>query len=281
MSTTTAPEIKVIYSASGRTSRVVRPRTSAGSGTYATAVGFAGLMVAFVMFYATWWPINTFVGITVILKAPMPLSPADAEAMSRAFGGGVRRPTGRVGRSAPRVEEPAEPAAPVVKYQGLTARNVIVGTAYSWQALASVAFCVLALAAGAAWSAGLAARLKSVARILAGLTAIVLLLMGAFAWLKYGGGFPMAAARAVIAGLILLALLLGIGFGRGGQRANLVAGVLLILAAAGSVAGLHLWTQAGALAGTQASLGFMLMVFCSHSAFGWLLLPLSRRLPRT
>lgn len=281
MSTSTTPEIKVIYSASGRTSRAVRPRTSTGFGTFAPAVGFAGLIVAVVMFYATWWPINTYVGTTVILKAPMQLSPANADALSRTFSGGARRPAGRANRSAPRarIEEPAEPAAPVVKYQGLAARNVIVGTALSWQALASTAFCVLALAAGAAWSTGLAARLKSVACILSGLTAIVLLVMGTFVWLKYGGGFPVAAARAVIAGLILLALLLGIGFGRGGRRANFVAGVLIILAAAGSAAGLHLWTQAGALAGTQASLGFMALVFCVHSAFGWLLLPLSRRLP--
>jgi len=278
----TAPEIKVVYSASGKTSRAARPRASIASGAYATAVGFVGLLVAVVMFYAIWWPINTFVDTTVIIKTPMPLSAADSEALSRALGGGARQPPGRIGGSAPRThtEEPAEPAAPAVKYQGLAASNVILWTAYSWQALASAAFCVLALAAGAAWSAGLAARRESVALILAGLTVIGLLSWGTFVWLKHGGGFSMTAVRAVIAGLILLALLLGIGLGKGGRRASLIAGVLLILAAAGSAAGMHLWAQAGALSAAKTSLGFMALVFCIHSAFGWLLLPLSRRLPR-
>ena len=282
MSTSSVPEIKVIYSASGKTTRAVRPRASRGAGAYPLLVGFLGLLVAGVMFYATWWPINTYVGTTVILKAPIPLSPAEAESLSRAFSGGGRRPAGRIGRAADRedaADDEAEPAPPATKYQGIAARNVIVGTALSWQALTSVAFCVLALAAGAAGSAGSPMRLKSTARVLAGLMLIGLLLFAGYIWQKYAGGWPVFATRYVVAGLMGLALLLGIGFGRGGRRLSFCAGVLVILAAGGSAAGLHLWTQAGALTGTQASLGFMILVFCVHSAFGWLLMMMARRLP--
>ena len=282
MSSSTVPEIKVIYSASGKTTRAVRPRSAGAVSLYPILVGFMGLLVAMVMFYATWWPLEKHVGTTMIMKAPMPLSPAQADALSRAISGGEPKPIRRGRGTAPRLnaDEASVPvAAPGHKYQGITAINVICKTPYYWQALTSVAFCVLALAAGGAWSASSAGGLKFGARVLAGLTLVGILLYAGYVWHTYERAWPMFAIRYVIAGLMGLALLLGVGFGRGGRRLNFVAGVLLILAAGGSAAGLHLWTQAGALTGFQATLAFMVLVFCIHSAYGWLLLLLARRLP--
>ena len=80
--------------------------------------------------------------------------------------------------------------------------------------------------------------------------------------------------------LMLLAALAGSAIGRGARGLTRLAGVLLILSAVGSVAGLYLGSQCGAIRPGLSSLTFMGIVFVVHSAWGWILLPVAARIRR-
>jgi hypothetical protein len=80
--------------------------------------------------------------------------------------------------------------------------------------------------------------------------------------------------------LVLVTAFAGMVLARGARKLSQCAAVLLILSAAGSVAGLYLGAQAGAIPTEQSTLIFLAMAFIIHSLYGWILLPVAARIAR-
>jgi hypothetical protein len=94
----------------------------------------------------------------------------------------------------------------------------------------------------------------------------------------YGMKYSPAQLRMWMGGLVLLALSIGMAVSGRVRGLTRLAAVTVILAAVGSAVGMWLWSQCGALEAGQASVMVLALVFVAHSAWGWVLWPLSRRM---
>jgi hypothetical protein len=118
-----------------------------------------------------------------------------------------------------------------------------------------------------------------------GWTATVLLLLGLgvaayFVGHNYGRHYQPIHLRLGMGGLVLLAAALGLTTSRSEARLSRLAGVALILSAAGTVIALHLGVKAGALEPRYATASVLAAAFSAYSAYGWLLLTMMWRLAR-
>ena len=114
--------------------------------------------------------------------------------------------------------------------------------------------------------------LRRVSGLLAVLVTIGLVWEGVDCWNTYGVAVPVGATQVAVGVLMLFALLVGLGLGRGGRNLARLAGLALILSACGGVMGLYLWRLCGALSPDQAAASTLLIVFVVRSLCGWLLL---------
>ena len=305
-------EVKVIYSAASRRRRAgkVVPATRirrSGPGGW-SLLGAVNLVIAGVLCYAAWWPIDGFIYSTFSWKTPVP--GLDVERTAQMFGilpepsaakpqpvpdevdpGDNEAKDAAPEDSAPReavTEEPPpeEPltsdvdAAATSKYSGPTARAIIGASAYSWLTLATIASCALALAGGTALGRGRESSWRRIGLIMA--VALVLgLAWGAYDTLaEYGMQYPTGRARDGIVGIILLCALLGFAIARRARGLMRLAAVTLILSAVTSVVALVLAGQCAAVEPGYAASGFLALVFVIHSAYGWILLPVAARVGR-
>jgi hypothetical protein len=283
MTTTHESEIKVIYSASARGQRQHqrRPRAKVGtprSGSRIGAVllGLITLAVGAGILYGTWWRVDPFIGPILVMKTPLPWSQEDANALAARFGVRQTKPARRP-PTEPRPDSSQETVGP--RFVGATAQWLIPGTAYGWLTLTTAGACLLTLASGAMWAPrrGVTAR-----RILAILTvggALFLAWLGYDTWSEYGRSYPVAWLRHGMAGLGLLAFLLGLSVGRGGRWIARVSAIVLILSGAGTATALYLGYLCDAIEPEQATAAFLAMAFVVHSLWGFVLLPLSWVLP--
>ncbi len=265
-------------------------------------VGMLSLAVCGAMYYGTWWKVDPFIFMTFMLKTPIMHSgvqiPSEGDAAEEPDLGKAAEVMFRISppgdaRSNPGLPpgdarfNPASPATQ--RWTGEKATAVIGAVGYSWLTLATIGFCALGLAAGAC----LSAVDGRVIRVGSGVISLALFLglaaAGLYYWTQYSTGFPVKPFRYGMGGLALAFLFLGMAIGRGGRalpglnrlrrrRLTRLASFALIVAAAGSAAGLILWNQAGAIEAQYATASFLALVFAVHSVWGWLLLPISFRL---
>lgn len=272
-------EIKTVYSASGRRRRSGGPRLSGPPKrtTGLVLLGLVSLTAAAGLTYATWWRIDKHViFMTFMLRTPViAVGGANGIDLDAAAAGlfGIKmadQPAANASSSAP--------SAP--RYVDATARNIIIGSAYAWLTLATIACYSLSLSAGLSWGWIGGTGVRRTGLVLAVLVAVALVWAGVAEWSKYGRGYPPDHLRIGMSALALLSVLVGLALGRGTRRMGRIAAVTLILSAIGSVVGLYLWDCCGALDARHATPGFLLLVFAVHSALGWILLPLASRAGR-
>lgn len=276
MNTPAPLDVKVIYSASKRRRRGWRPSRTGVSirDSGLVVLGILNLIAAGGLYYGTCWLADPELRLTLIRHLPLPGVDIDAAAEmltpSQPQSPGSQTPT---------IVRPAPSATPSTT--GQTARAVLlIATVVGWEALAVITACALALLGGAllgqAGTPGL--RLAGVILGLVGLVAV--------GWAAYGlwgqyGRFVPDQLRTDIGGLVLLAALLGLVFGRGIQGLTYLVAITLILSAAGSVLGLYIGAQYDAVKTQELPLPFfvfLVLVFVIHSLWGWILLPLASRI---
>ncbi len=237
-------------------------------------LGLANVLAASGFYYGTWWPVDWLLYETVVLRTPLP--GVDLEAASALFGATVAGPT-----TPPETVSLKTPQVPTPRFTGQTAATVIGATMYGWLTLATVAYSLVALAAGTALGKAGARRSRRIWLILACGMLLAMLAWAGFLWIKYGLKYPPNYLRAGMAGLVGLSALLGMAIGRWAGWFTRCAGVVVILSALGSVAGLSLLRACDAVDHKYASIPFMAMVFAAHSFYGWLLLlPIASRVGR-
>ena len=150
MSASQSIPVRVIYDSAQRRSRGTVAYVSRHShARRLVTLGILNLIVAGSLYYAIWQQVDSFIYLNLFLKTPIvtDMPQADFEAaMAQMF----RLPP----------PEPAERVQPVEdetssKWSGATTQKVLVGTAYTWLTLATIGYCALALAGGAAFGSGL------------------------------------------------------------------------------------------------------------------------------
>jgi hypothetical protein len=276
MNTTTPLDIKVVYDASSRRKRkgtVVPGGERKRAAPILLVVGLLNLAAAGGLCYATWWPIDSFIYMNFVLRTPLDID-LDAAAGAIMPGLSADSPQAAGATDLPVGELPP----PTIV--GRTAQIVIGVTGYSWLTLATMAACALALAGGAAWGRSGGALWRTAGLLLAVVVVAGLAWFGYSVWTEYGTVYPPGALDLGMGGLVLLAALVGMAIGRGARGLTRLAGIMLIISAAGSVAGLYSGRLCGAVESQYASFSFMAVVFVIHSVWGWVLLPLASRMRR-
>jgi hypothetical protein len=174
---------------------------------------------------------------------------------------------------------------------------MIPAAAYGWLTLATAGACLLALAGGAGFGAAGGKKLRRVGWIITLGLAIGLAFTVYRLWPQsevksgqanellehlvqslYGMKYSPVQLRMWMGGLALLSLSIGMAVGGRVRGLAQLAAVTVILAALGSAVGVWLWSQCGALEAGQTGVMVLALVFVAHSAWGWVLWPLSRRM---
>ena len=277
--TTEAPlEIKVVYD--GR-SRRGRKRVHAVTGRKQRGpvwvlVGGLNLIAAAALCYIAWWPVDAFLGETIFWKTPVPV---DADAAAGMLFPALAKATNNDPPPEPDETLPEWDAA----FSGRTAGMVIVTSAYSWLTLATIASCTLALAGGAACGRRGGLGLRIIGLILALGAALFMVWKGYTIWAEvdFSMEFPTSKWRLGMAGLAVLLALISITAARGRRGLTRLAGITLIALAAGSVVGLYLGQQSGAVELKETLLSPLPLIFVlSQALWGLALLPIASRAGR-
>ncbi len=285
--TSTPLEVQVIYSAGSRgrkrRGRVVHTRRVGGFGL--VLLGLLNLAAAGGLYYWTWWKVDKEIYLKLMMYTPIKGLDANVSSGFLVPKGTKGKATGNTPVKVPAtraVKAPAPAAAESVaaRYQGDTAQVVMGATSYSWLALASVAMCSLAASAGAAFGRRGGSRWRLVAGLLALGFAAGLGWLGYQTWMEYGGAYPPRYFRFGMGAVVGIALLLGMGIVRRVRRWTLLAGLAIILSAAGSVVAIYLGQQCGAYTAAYVTPKFLGTVFGIQSAWGWVLLPVAWRMSR-
>lgn len=289
MTSTTPLEVKVIFDASSRgrrrpTHRVrSSPRVSRSSPWI--ILGVFNLLAAGGLCYVTWWRVDPFLYMTLMLKTPVETG-LNAAAAGRLFGlppsntndsgtptGGPTEPGDETSAS----ERPSEPMSSPPRWQGRVAQVVIGVSSYGWLTLSEVACCALGLAGGTAVGRVAGAVTRRIGMIL---SAVVILGLGSAVYVaraRYGWQYPPGHLRLGMAAMVFLCAALGVGLGRGVVGWTRFASLAVILSAVGSVVALYLGAQGGAVEPVRSSPAFLALVFIVHSFWGWVLAALWRR----
>ncbi|MFQ5590686.1 MAG: hypothetical protein ACE5HE_05965 [Phycisphaerae bacterium] len=295
MTPTTPLEIRVIYSASSRrggrgkaahtvrTTRLVRP----GRRSSWAALGILNTLVAGALCYGIWWRVDSYLYLTMVMRTPV--LDVDLNAFATQMFGVP--PEGLMpdmpAADMPVVEGETQSLQPphdspeyLLRFTSGSARVIIVGSAYLWLAVSTVACCVLAFSGGASLGRGGSRALRACAAIITVGGLAILLWVAWRVWAEYGWTFRPRQLRVGMSLLVLMAACAGLVVARSARRLMRWAAVLLIAAAGVSVCGLYLGARAGAVPAEHSTLVFLAMVFAVHSLYGWILLPISSRIGR-
>lgn len=286
MDTTQPLEVKVIYSSSKQHRGRLTPRPGRPAGQSRLVVlGLLNLIAAGAVYYGTCWWADREVRVALLLYTPLMGIDVDEAASFLPGSQGlpsesrpapaphesVEQPAADSGSETPRKEQQGDPGNP----------ELFVGTAVGWEVLSVLSACALAFSGGALLSRG--GRSLRIAGFVVGVVGLGLVGWQAYElWQRYAS-FAPDQQRLDIGGLVLLFALIGIASGRGVRGWTYLAGILLIVAAAGSTFGLYVGRQYGAFDLTGLPLSFpvlLVAVFVIHSLWGWILLPLAARIRR-
>ncbi len=274
MSVSPQVEIKIVY---GGRSRKGRSRWSysppAAPARRLIALGLVNLLFAGGLYYGTWWHADR--QLQVLLLMHMEFSGVDTDAV---VSGIIPKDAPPLNGKAPATVRRAPPAT--AAGQGLTSRGILFGsTIYGWEALSTLAMCLLALSSGRLLRRAGSSSIR-VAGALVGLPVIAGLVWLVFSrWEKFGGYVP-DELRFSSGAAIVAVLLFGLLCGRRTRGWTLLAAVMLILSAGGTVWGLYFGAQCDAIDPKYATTGFLALAFGLQSLWGWILLPVAARLPK-
>lgn len=276
MTTSTPLEVKIVFDASSRGRRKPTrqishsPRVSRSSPWI--VLGLLNFLAAGGLYYTTWWCVDPFIYMTLMLKTPV-----DVDLNMAA---GIFMPSEpRVPAPPPVVEQPVPPSV-VPSYSGLTAQRMIGGAAYGWLTLTTIAACALAVSAGAAIGRIGGSRWRRVAVFLALILALVLAIAALDVWNQFGWEYLPKHLRKGMGGLVMLAALIGLAVGRAARGLARLAAITLILSAVGTVVALYLGSRCGAIPPEQATPLYLALAFLVHSGYGWVQFPILSRLGR-
>jgi hypothetical protein len=278
MTTSTPLEVKVIFDASSRGRR--RPTHSVSHSPRISrsspwiVLGLLNFLVAGGLYYATWWRVDPYIYLTLMLKTPVDMD------LNMAAGIFVPRPTEPREPAPPPVAEQPSPPSVAPSYTGRTAQMVIGGAAYGWLTLATLAVCALATSAGAAIGRIGGSRGRRVGTLLALTLTLVLAVAALVVWNQYGKQYLPSHLRIGMGGLGALSALIGLAVGRAVRGLARLAAIALILSAVGTVAGLYLGSRCGAIPPAQSTPLYLALAFFIHSGYGWIQLPILSRLSR-
>ncbi|MGB0714867.1 MAG: hypothetical protein ACPGXK_03260 [Phycisphaerae bacterium] len=249
---------------------------AAGTGRGLITLGLFSLLICAGLTYGIWWEIDKkFIGPRILTKTP--IDDIDLTEVANLFGAAppVEVKDSQAGTDPVELDEGPEPV-----FTGETARNIILGTAYGWETIATLSCAVLALAAGAGWGRRGGGRVRVLGMVLGVLMLGGLGWKGFEAWQEHGVGLPPDTIRIGVAGLIAVAAMLGIAFGRGTGRLYTLAAVGLFFAAIASVVALSLGNLAGAVEAKYLEPRWLGMVFMAHSLWAWMIMIFGRRMAK-
>ena len=269
MSTAATLDIKVVYDVRSRRRRGRRaaPAPRGRRGLSLVVIGLVSLSVAASLYYGTWWRADPELRLKLLMHTPLP--GVDVGQAAAALG-----PSSAAAPSAPK---PASSSTPAARKHAIW----FVGTALGWEVFCTLAACALALAGGAqlgrvstsSWrAAGMA--LGFAVLCFAGWKAYGL-------WVQYHRFVP-DQIRVDVGVVVLIFTLIGAWIARWARGLTLLAAILLILSACGSVLGLYVASHYGAVQPSELPFSLLplaALIFVTQSLWGWILLFLSRRLP--
>jgi hypothetical protein len=240
------------------------------------ALGVLNVLIACGLYYGTWWLADPELRVRALMHTPLPGVSLDDTA--KIFDSMQLKSQSGTSPQAALKALGAEPDA-----RGRTTDAVLfVGTLVGWELLATGAACALAMSAGALLGrvGGAVFRLAGVLLALAGMIAVGWMVYGL--WTQYGRFVP-GQLRFGIAGIMLIAWIGGLTLRGRAKGLTLLAAIMLILSAAGSVFALKIGVQYDALSPDELPLALttsLAAVFALHSLWGWILLPLALRIRR-
>jgi len=165
----------------------------------------------------------------------------------------------------------------------MTEAKLKIATVVGWLILATIAAGALAVLGGASIGRSTSPATRVWLCVLGG-SAAALVLVVIYTLPGPEGRFTPSHIRfSILAGLIVMAIV-GLIIGRGARQLCYVAGVLLILSAAGSVAALHLAVSHELIKPEELPLQLLplsVVVFIAQSLWGWVLLPIGSRLRKS
>jgi len=277
MTTSTPLEVNVIFDASSRGRRKPTRRVShtprVGRTSPWIVLGLLNLLAAGGLYYATWWRVDPFIYMTLMLKTPVDMD------LDMAAGMFLTRQTEPSEPTPPVVEQPPPPAAPQA-YTGQAAQRMIGGAAYGWLTLATLAACALAASAGAAIGRISGSRGRRFATLLALTLTLVLAIAALVVWNQYGRKYLPIHLRIGMGGLVLWTTLIGLAVRRAARGLARFAAIILILSAVGTVVALYLGSRCEAIPPEQAAPMYLFIAFLIHSSYGWIQVPILSRLER-
>ena len=277
--TATAPlEVKVIFDASSRgrrkpTRRVSRPPRISRSSPW-IVLGVFNLLAAGGVYYATWWRADPFIYLTFMLKTPVDMDLDQAAGIFVPRNKAVREPV-----PLPAAQQPPAPAA-LPQWTGDTVRKVMGAVGYGWLTLATVAACALSLSGGASLSRIGGSPWRRAGLVLAATLTIAMAVAAFAVWTEYGRTYLPSHLRFGMGGLVLWTAAVGLAFGRAARGLARFAAVTLILSAVGTVVGLYLGSQCGAIPTEQSTPLYLALAFLVHSLYGWIQFPILSRMGR-
>lgn len=233
------------------------------------------IAVAAAAFYTVWWPVDSWLTTTLLMKMPLFSRTYVSEAWDALVSG-------------PTVEAPPNAGPPAVSssrkvtegddpdqrrfYPSRQRPSIMLSTFYGWEALMAVGVCLCAYAGGAGIGAGLSAPARRFLSMIVKLGSAGLIVWVVIAVVRMRGQFAISTGEVGIGWLAGLSALLGAAIGRGARMATVLSGVWSFVVAAGGVAGLILWDRCDALEPEFRSNQFIALVFAALSAYGWLTL---------
>jgi len=271
-------EVKVIFDASSRGRRrptrrgTPSPRLSRSSPWI--VLGLLNLLAAGGLYYATWWRVDPFIYMTLMLKTPVDLDLNMAASIFMPQPSGSREPL-----PPQLLEQPPLPSvAPT--FTGQTAQWIIGGAAYGWLTLATLAAGALSLSAGAAFGCTAGSRWRRVGTLLTLTLTLALALAALAVWNQFGRKYLPIHLRMGMGGLMLWSAFIGLAVGRAARGLARLAAITLILSAVGTVVGLYLGSRCGAIPPAQSAPLYLILAFLIHSGYGCVQLPILSRLSR-
>jgi len=266
-------DIKVIYGSSSNQSRT--PAIIGGTTKKTKAIWFlaiVNLLVSGTLYYGTWWEIDPFLYMTLIMKTPVVVDVDLDEAAAAMFGiqPATRKPEPSTADQATKNKQ--------TQWSGKTSQVLIPLMSYSWLTFATIASGLLAILSGSLMSKARSNQSKMMGRICTGITLITLITFIVVIWSRYGMSYRPNHLRVGMAGFIVFCLTFGLTLSARSSGLARISSMVLIVSASCSVMGLVFGYYCGAIEAEYFTIPFIAMVFVIHSCWGWILFFLPKKI---
>lgn len=267
-------DIKVIYgSSSNRPRRPVKMGGKTNKTTTMWSLALINMFVSGALYYGTWWEVDPFLYMTLIMKTPVVVDVDLDEAAAAMFGiqPASRKPKPSTADLKPKTKQQTQ-------WSGKTSQVVIPLMSYSWLTLATIASSLLAMFSGSLMSKVRSGHSKMAGRICFGVTLITLITFIVVIWSTYGMSYRPNHLRMAMAGFVILCLTIGLTLTTRSSGLARVSSIVLIVSACYSVMSLIFGYYCGAIEAEYFTIPFIAMVFVIHSCWGWILFFLPKKI---